>query len=116
MSKNLLHLLLASVFLLSSSKGSDYVAVSGIPEAEAQRFIVQALSIVETIRSAWRETVTFPQLAMSFLLASNTFPDRVAFQRFAAGSKYWNPQKTIFEIQWVPRVRNEERDGTPPAP
>ena len=111
-----MYLILASVVLMSdvtSSKGRDYVAVPGIPEAEAQRFIVQALSIVETIRSAWRETVTFPQLATSFLLAANTFPDRFAFERFAAGSKFWNPQKTIFQIQWVPRVPSEERDGTP---
>eukprot|EP00291_Cryptomonas_curvata_P001439 CAMPEP_0172200180 /NCGR_PEP_ID=MMETSP1050-20130122/29159_1 /TAXON_ID=233186 /ORGANISM="Cryptomonas curvata, Strain CCAP979/52" /LENGTH=113 /DNA_ID=CAMNT_0012877403 /DNA_START=313 /DNA_END=650 /DNA_ORIENTATION=- len=88
-----MYLILASVVFMSdatSSEGKDYIAVSGIPEAESQRFIVQALSIVETIRSAWRETVTFPQLAMSFLLAANTFPDRVAFERFAAGSKYWS--------------------------
>ncbi len=97
---------------VSSSEGLDYVAVPGIPEAETQRFLAQALSIVETIGTAWRETVTFPQLAMSFLLASNTFPDRIAFERFAAGSKYWDPQKTIFQIQWVPRVPNEERNGT----
>jgi hypothetical protein len=110
-----IYIILTSFLFLSdatSSEGQEYVAVSGIPEAEAQRFITQALSIVETIRSAWRETVTFPQLAMSFLLAANAFPDRVAFERFAAGSKYWNPQKTIFQIQWVPRVPNEERDGT----
>ena len=110
-----IYLFFAIVILMSdvtSSEGRDYVAVPGISEAEAQRFIAQALSIVETIRSAWRETVTFPQLATSFLLAANTFPDRVAFERYAAGSKYWDPQKTIYEIQWAPRVPNDERDGT----
>jgi hypothetical protein len=113
-----MYVVLAGLIILAIGgvEALDYVAVQGIPEAEAQRFIAQALSIVETIRGAWRETVTYPQLAMSFLLASSPFPNRVAFQRFAAGSKYWDPQKTIYQIQWVPRVINEERDGKPTPP
>ena len=103
--------LLLFLIIKSSAQDSGYVVASGISDAEAQHFVIQAQTITETIRNAWMEAVTFPQLALSFILASNIFPDRYTFERFTSGSKYWNPQNTIYEIEWVPNVTNGDRDG-----
>ena len=103
--------LLFSLVVNSAAQELGYVAASGISDTEAQHFVIQAQTIIETIRNAWMEAVTFPQLALSFILASNIFPDRYTFERFTSGSKYWNPQNTIYEIEWVPNVTNGDRDG-----
>ena len=107
--------LLFSLVVNSAAQELGYVAASGISDTEAQHFVIQAQTIIETIRNAWMEAVTFPQLALSFILASGTFPDRYTFERFTSGSKYWNPQNTIYEIEWVPNVTNGDRDGARPA-
>jgi CHASE1-domain containing sensor protein len=104
-------LILAVASVVIESRQIDYIASPGIPATGAERFVSQAQSIAETIRSAWREAVTFPQLALAFVLASNTFPDRYAFERFTTG-KYWDHQKTIYQIQWVPNVSSADRNGS----
>lgn len=106
------------MLIKTNSQQVEYVASPGIPETAAEHFVTQAQSIIETIGSAWREAVTFPQLSLAFLLASSSFPDRNAFKRFTSGSKYWDPQSTIYEVEWVPNVSASDRNGAnlPPFP
>ena len=86
----------------------SYVADSGITEQDINVFLSEVSRIKESILVSWQESLTFAEMGFSFLMASNTFPDRSEFDSFAA-TKYWDPKKTINGLQWVPEILNSER-------
>jgi CHASE1-domain containing sensor protein len=75
--------------------------ISREAELEFERI---AQAITQTIQLSWRLTLTFPEFVVANLIASPSFPRRGEFEAFAAGNPYWNPLKTILEVQWVPFV------------
>ena len=104
-------LLFVCIISLRCIVAADYKAGFEVSVADANRFISLSLELSQTVRNAWRETVTFPQLTMSYLLAAKVFPDRQEFENFAGSSRYWNPQKTISQLQWVPAVSEANKAG-----
>ncbi len=87
----------------------DISAQPGIPQQAIDDFMNQVDMIGHTMIRSWEETITFPQLAISYLTVSKTFPDRQEYETFIGSNKYWNPQGTIWLTQWVPAVENSKR-------
>jgi hypothetical protein len=102
--------LLVQISALNRISGAtDFHAEPGIPTHDVEEFERNADLIKRTILHAWEDTLVYPQLTISFLTISRTFPSKDEFELFCASNKFWNPRGTIWQMQWVPSVDNSRR-------
>ena len=88
---------------------TDFHVESGIPSHEVEEFERNTDLIKHTILHSWEDTLVYPQLTISFLTISKSFPTQHEFELFCASNRFWNPRGTIWQMQWVPSVDNSDR-------
>ena len=102
-------LCLLLIISVLSDQTLNYIAEKGITDSDVSIFSSQVSRIKEAIHDSFQNSLTYAEMAFSFLMASNPFPGRIEFNAFAS-SKYWDPDKTINGLQWAPLVLNSQRD------
>jgi hypothetical protein len=82
---------------------SDHISQSSV-----EKFYSNAQHIVQSLSDGWLSTAVTPQLVVSFLISSDTFPSKTAFESFVS-NKFLNPNKIIKWTTWNQHIENAER-------
>jgi hypothetical protein len=82
---------------------------SNMADGSVQSFLASVKDILVDISSGWENTVVFPEFVVSFLVASDTLPSAVQFERFIASNKYFDPSRIIKWTTWNQYISNNDR-------
>jgi hypothetical protein len=82
---------------------------SNIADDSVQNFLTSIQNILLALSSGWTNAGVFPQLVVSFFVASDTMPTRDQFERFIGSNKYFDPNDVIKWTTWNQHITNEDR-------